>query len=388
MLSRPDIQFNFPAGAAWRGAGSGGGAVVPPSSLLTVTRASTAMVDDLKGQWRTFPAATGARSDKGMTSWTARTNLALWCRDLTNAAWAKVTMTTALTATGIDGTANAATTCTAAGASSTILQTVTQVSTADTVSFFVRRRTGTGTIEVTPDGIAFTDITAALATAATATPGGWYRATVSATLVNPVFGLRITTSTDAVDVDFAQLEAGTFASSPIATTTVSVARAADVAVVTTPPTFPTNEAVLIAEAVPQAVDAFATNQAPADVSDTTIQNRITMFRAATTPTYNGIIVASNSTLLNSGGGGGTAWSQFLKARAGAEYQVGGQRVATTLSTSVGSASSATALAAALTKMSIGARFDGTQQFQGYVTLVASYSRFLAQENLRDLVTKP
>jgi hypothetical protein len=222
----PIIQFDFANGRAWKGVTGGGGAVVPPSSLLNVTRASAGLIDDLRGLWRSFPANTLCRSDKGMAAWTARTNLALWCRDLTNAAWAKVTMTTALTATGIDDVANSATTITATGALSTILQTVVQASTADTVSFFVKRRTGTGTIEVTGDGAVYTDITAALA-AANSTTGGWYRAVVSATLVNPVLGLRITTSGDAVDVDFAQLEAGTSASSPILTTTTAVARSAD-----------------------------------------------------------------------------------------------------------------------------------------------------------------
>ncbi len=255
----PDVAFDFTRGTGWKGTGTGGGAVVPVSSLLTVTRASTAMIDDLKGQWRTFPAGTLARSDKGASIWEARTNLALWCRDLTNAAWAKVTMTTALTATGIDGAANSATTITATGAASTILQTVTQASTADTVSFFVRRRTGTGTIEVTPDGVAFTDITAALATAATATPGGWYRAVVSATLVNPVLGLRVATSGDAVDVDFAGLEAATFVGPPIETTTVPVTRAATATIINSDPPFPVTAYTLFGEATPSAPDSGAGN---------------------------------------------------------------------------------------------------------------------------------
>lgn len=269
----PDIQFDFARGVARKGPG----AVVPSSSLITVSRASTAMVDDLKGQWRAFPANTLARSDKGAFDWESRTNLALWCRDLTNAAWAKVTMTAALTATGIDGAANSATTITATGASSTILQTVVQASTADTVSFFVRRRTGTGTVEVTADGAAFTDITAALATAATATPGGWYRAAVSATLVNPVFGLRITTSGDAVDVDFAKLEASTFVGPPILTTTVAVTQAADSITVSTgaTPTFGAAYSLLGGVVFPSAIPASTFPNVAAITSGSTT-NKITI----------------------------------------------------------------------------------------------------------------
>jgi hypothetical protein len=55
----------------------------------------------------------------------------------------------------------------------------------------------------------------------------YVRCSVEAVLANPVIGVRIVTSGDAVNVDFAQNEANTFPTPPIATTTVSVARAAD-----------------------------------------------------------------------------------------------------------------------------------------------------------------
>lgn len=225
------IDLDFEHGRLYQ-KGIGVSHVRRDARFTTTVRASTGYIDNTAGLWTSTAAGVLRASDKGARIEDAHTNLALWCRDLTNAAWAKVTMTTALTATGIDGAANSATTITATGALSTILQTVTQASTADTVSFFVRRRTGSGTVEITGNGgTAWTDITASLSTAA------WYRATVSATLVNPVIGLRITTSGDAVDVDFAQLEAGTFATPPILTTTVAVACAADSVTLASVPAF-------------------------------------------------------------------------------------------------------------------------------------------------------
>ena len=248
------------------------GLIVPFSPLLTMVRSSLAdYADTSAGLWLSFAANTPRLTDKGLLVEESRINLALWCRDLTNAAWVKTTMSAAKTAVGIDGAANSATTITASGALSTILQTVVQASTADTVSFFVKRRTGTGTVEVTADDVAWTDITAALATAG----ANWYRATISATLVNPVIGVRITTDTDAVDVDFAQLEAGTFATSPILTTTVAATRAADVVTVTTPPSFG-GVATLFASAVP--AQAAAQSGTVLSWNDGTNNNRLALFR--------------------------------------------------------------------------------------------------------------
>ena len=170
------------------------------------------------------PFATGVlrRTDKGILIESARTNLALWSRDFTNAAWVKVNVTAALNQTGVDGVANSASSLTATSGLGTTLQTVISGSAARATTCYVKRITGTGTIEFTSDGVAYTDITSSLSV------GSWFRATVTGTITNPVLGFRITTSGDAIAVDFAQLESATFASSPIPTTTTSAIRAADV----------------------------------------------------------------------------------------------------------------------------------------------------------------
>lgn len=157
----------------------------------------------------------------------ARTNSALRSRDMTQAAWVVVGTGTALNATGADGSANSASTLTATGtagsctASCTILQTITLGSSADTFSVYLKRVTGTGTVNITINNLVG-------ATACTLTTTAFIRCTVTATLANPVFGIQMTALNDVIVADFNQLEAGGFATSPILTTTVSVTRAADV----------------------------------------------------------------------------------------------------------------------------------------------------------------
>ncbi|MBL8022984.1 MAG: hypothetical protein JNK54_01690 [Elusimicrobia bacterium] len=160
---------------------------------------------------------------KGYLNEGARTNNLLWCRDLTNAAWVKTTMTTALTSTGIDGQASASTLLTATAGNATCLQTFTMASAARTFSAYVKRITGTGTVNITRDnGTSWTDITALLSTSA------YTRVNILGTSVtNPTCGFRIVTNGDAIDVDYCQDESDSFATNPISTTTVAVTRNSD-----------------------------------------------------------------------------------------------------------------------------------------------------------------
>ncbi len=129
-------------------------------------------------------------------------------RDMTNAAWVKVTMTTAKTAIGADGVANSATTLTAAGVNSTILQTLVAAATERIYSVLIKRRTGTGAVLLV-NGVSTLDITS-LINASTYT-----LVQLVDTTLNAAFGLQINTPGDAIDVDFNQFEASPFASSRI-----------------------------------------------------------------------------------------------------------------------------------------------------------------------------
>lgn len=150
----------------------------------------------------------------------ARTNVALWNRDLTNAVWTATTCTVAKTQTGVDGSANAASLLTATAGNATVLQAITLGSSVRYQSAYVKRITGSGTIEMTLDnGSTWTAITLTAL---------WSRVTVpTQTLANPTVGFRIVTNADAIAVDFVQNENGKSATSAIATTTVAVTRNVD-----------------------------------------------------------------------------------------------------------------------------------------------------------------
>ena len=125
---------------------------------------------------------------------------------MTNAAWVKTTMTTALNAVGIDGTANSATTLTATGASAMAVQTITLASQADNYSVFLKRVTGSGVINLC---LATTSCGTATACTVTSTIT-FTRCTVTATVLNPIVGIQIVTNGDAVIADFNQMEPGRF----------------------------------------------------------------------------------------------------------------------------------------------------------------------------------
>jgi hypothetical protein len=138
------------------------------------------------------------------------TNLCLWSDDLTKPVWVKSNTTATKTATGPDAVANSATTITATSNNGTVLQTITSASAARIASCFIKRRTGSGTVEITQNnGGTWLAVTVTSC---------WTRvASASATLTNPVVGLRLATSGDAVDVAFFTNELGSAASSPIRT---------------------------------------------------------------------------------------------------------------------------------------------------------------------------
>ena len=151
----------------------------------------------------------------------SRTNRALYCRDATQASWVKTSITAAKDQTGIDGIANSATSITASSANGVLIQPVSLASGSRTSSVYLKRLTGTGTIQVTMDGTTYSTVDLS--------NGLWNRIVLSGTVTNPVVGIKIVTSGDAVAMDFAQIEDGAFATSPILTTSATVTRSADVA---------------------------------------------------------------------------------------------------------------------------------------------------------------
>lgn len=187
---------------------------------LVCVRASTAdYIDDVQGVYRTVGAAIPRISNKGLLIEKAATNVAIQNRDLSNAAWVKVNTTGAKDQTGVDGVANSASSVTATSGNGTILQTDVLGSSSRMASTFVKRITGSGTVNMTTDGATFTAITVT---------SNWTRVNIPAqTVTNPITGFQIVTSGDVIAVDLVQNETGPIMTSPIATAAAAVTRSVD-----------------------------------------------------------------------------------------------------------------------------------------------------------------
>lgn len=110
---------------------------------------------------------------------------------------------------------------TATAGNGTLLQSVTSASADRDFSIWLKRKTGTGNIDLTVDnGVTWTTKTIT---------SSWVRYDITQTAVtNPVIGIRIVTNGDEVYAWGAQLESASFASSYIPTLTSAVTRAADI----------------------------------------------------------------------------------------------------------------------------------------------------------------
>jgi hypothetical protein len=157
---------------------------------------------------------------RGLLMEGARTNGALRSRDLTSDVWVKTNITAARDVVGLDGAANTASRITATASNGTVLQSITGTSASRVTSFYVRRISGAGLVEITQNnGTTWTAI---------ADTAAWQRFVIpAATMANPTIGLRLATAGDVVAMDLAQCEVGTFATSPIITEASAVTRASE-----------------------------------------------------------------------------------------------------------------------------------------------------------------
>ena len=215
-----EIDLDFANNRLWTALG---GENSDFATYLSCSRASTAYAPTSANSLTQFGTDTLRITDLGLLREAARTNVVLWDRDLTNAAWTKTNVTAAKDQTGPDGVSNSASSITATAGNGTALQSITLGSSDRFQSAWVKRLIGSGTINMTMDnGSTWTAITVT---------AGWTRVTIpTQTLANPIVGFRIVTNGDSIAVDFVQNEDGTFGTSPIETTTASTTRASDVIV--------------------------------------------------------------------------------------------------------------------------------------------------------------
>ncbi len=240
------------------------------------------------------------------------TNLMLWSRDLTQAgSWTLSNLTAALTATGVDGAANSASLLTATAGDGTALQAVTSASTARVFTFYVKRVTGTGTISITLDnGSTYTDVTSQLRTDI------FVRVRATQTLANPTVGFKITTSGDAIAVDYGQLESATAESSAVLSASGQGVRNADNITIALSPWFVEATGSILTDA--QAGNGvLATNTYVCCLDDTTANERQILFRStARAPTF--FVVDGGATVVTMNTG---TWNDATVAKMSYAYTV-------------------------------------------------------------------
>ncbi len=129
------------------------------SATPTFTRATTAwrfnasgLLEAVLSGFPRFDYDPTTHAPLGLLCEETRTNLAKWNRDLTNAVWTKSNTTAALDQVGLDGVSNSASSVTATADAGTALQAITSASAARITTAYVKRITGSGTIEMTQDG--------------------------------------------------------------------------------------------------------------------------------------------------------------------------------------------------------------------------------------------
>lgn len=237
-----------------------------------------------------FAANVPRITDLGLLSELPATNLALRSRDFANAAWTAVNITVAQTSNGADGTANGAARLTAGAANGTLLQVVTGSAVARVVSFYIKRITGSGAVGICQDGVTFTDISAQLNST------GFTLVSLAATQLNPSFGIRLSTSGDAVDVDFAQLETGPIATSPIVTAGATATRNADVCTMTVQPAV--SYGALYAQI--RTVNDHATVEAFLELSNVAGTDNVTLRRSSAASLQGRIKITGVATNANDG----------------------------------------------------------------------------------------
>lgn len=221
---RPSLRLDF-LSAQINPIIGGGTTTVTTSANATIIN-SAGLVAAISANQPRFDYNPVTLACRGLLQEEQRDNRCLHNRDKSNAVWTKtgVTVSAATNWSGVSTNIRL----TASGANGTCLQSITNASVERTYSVAIKRVTGTGTISITLDnGATWTDITSQINNSA------FTVVKATQTLANPVVGVRISTSGDAVDVDLDQEETGAFFTSRIITGATAVTRAADVAYLAT-----------------------------------------------------------------------------------------------------------------------------------------------------------
>ena len=352
-------------------------------AAATFTRATTAWTRLSTGLWaavasgdpRSYYAEDGTYL--GYLAEGARTNSALHGRKIaagvTATEWTESNVTAADNATGIDGVANAASTLTAGANNGTILQSRTIASAAKTLSAFVRRKTGTGAVYLTLDNdTTRTEITSLINSST------YTQVSATQTLANPVFGFKLAVDTDAIEVDMVMLEnSASFASTPIPTTTIAVARNADVLTYPTTGWLSATAGTMFQQLVPFNV---TTTQVPLSLDDGTNANAI-YHRIISGPSSRLVVTDATVGQVNLAVGVPVANTSYAQASAYLANDFASCVDGGTVATDTGGS-----IPAGLDILQLGAQAGAGSPFFGPIRRVAYYAARLANATLQGLTS--
>jgi hypothetical protein len=200
--------------------------VVVTRALNTATRINAlGLVETVNANLPRFDYDPVTLACKGLLIEETRTNIALQSANFNTGFWG---LTNASLTTGITDPAGgtSAATITATSANGLIQQPQSGTAgAAYSVSFWIKRKTGTGQVNLRCGDVTFIPITVT---------SSWARYSVTAVTSTATVRIAVSlaVSGDAVDIAFAQLELGAFATSYIPTTSTATTRNADVATIT------------------------------------------------------------------------------------------------------------------------------------------------------------
>lgn len=134
----------------------------------------------------------------------------LWTNDLTQTPWVKTNITAVKNQTGRNNIVNSASLITATADGGTVLYPLTLAASTRNLYADIKRVTGTGTLEITLDGVTWVAVTLNKPRY-----NGWGRYGLPLTTVtNPSFGFRIGTSGDAFAISFVTSDLSAYELSP------------------------------------------------------------------------------------------------------------------------------------------------------------------------------
>jgi hypothetical protein len=341
----------------------------------------------------------------GLSVWEARTNLLLRSQEFDNASWVKVNgSVTSNVAIAPDGTltADKFTQNTATGAHE-IYQNFTTAVTTYAQAFFIKAaettkiavRTGGSIIGVFNLSTgAWENTTGVIAPTFSSVGNGWYR--VIANRVNTdttarSFGIALLGAADAssftgdgysgIYIWGAQLEVGSFATPYIPTVASTVARSADVAVMTGvnfSRWFNNAEGSFVVEAVPATPTSNAASQNYMDSSDATANNRIVMFRQGVSGLSAMNVVTAGTTVVSSLTSG-AAMAQDTGSKVAISYKVN-DFAQSTNGAAVGTDTSGGV--PVVNRLSIGVTSTDTNRLNGYIKSLSYYPARLTNAQLQ------